>query len=74
LSNSAANSAGPLLAGWLFDACSYQAGFAVLAAATAAVLAFCAWLLRDLSPAPGGLFLSKPATITSLSSPRRDPS
>ncbi len=48
----AANSAGPLLAGWLFDSCSYQTGFAVLAAATAAVLAFCAWLLRDLSPRP----------------------
>jgi MFS family permease len=48
----AANSAGPLLAGRLFDSCSYQTGFAVLAAATAAVLAFCAWLLRDLSPRP----------------------
>jgi MFS family permease len=48
----AANSAGPLLAGRLFDACSYQTGFAVLAAATAAVLALCAWLLRALSARP----------------------
>ncbi len=44
------NSAGPLLAGWLFDTLSYRAGFAVLAAATTAVLAVSAWLLRDLSP------------------------
>jgi MFS family permease len=46
----AANSAGPLVAGRIFDALTYQEGFAVLAAATAAVVAFSAWLLRDLSP------------------------
>ena len=45
----ATNSAGPLLAGWLFDSVSYRAGFAVLAAATAGVLALSTWLLRDLS-------------------------
>jgi MFS family permease len=49
----AANSAGPLLAGWLFDRLSYREGFALLAAATAAVTAACAWLLRDLSPRAG---------------------
>ena len=46
----AANSAGPMLTGWIFDQLTYQQGFAVLAAATAAVTAFSAWLLRDLSP------------------------
>lgn len=46
----AANSAGPLLAGCIFDALSYQAGFALLAAAATAAVAFSAWLLRDLSP------------------------
>jgi MFS family permease len=45
----AANSAGPLLAGRLFDSLSYQNGFAVLAASTAAVLTLSYWLLRDLS-------------------------
>jgi MFS family permease len=48
----AANSAGPLLAGCLFDVLSYQAGFAILAAATAGVFVFSAWLLRDLSVRP----------------------
>ena len=48
----AANSAGPLLAGWLFDSHSYQTGFAVLAAVTAFVLAISAWLLRGLSVRP----------------------
>jgi len=48
----ATNSVGPLLVGWLFDAVSYRAGFAVLAAATAGVLALSAWLLRDLSSRP----------------------
>jgi MFS family permease len=43
------NSAGPLLAGRLFDAVSYRSGFAVLAVATAAVTLFSAWLLRSLS-------------------------
>jgi hypothetical protein len=45
----AANSGGPLLAGRLFDSLSYQNGFAVLAASTAAVLTLTYWLLRDLS-------------------------
>ena len=48
----AANSAGPLLVGWLFDLLSYQAGFAVLAGVTAAVLTISAWLLRGLSVRP----------------------
>lgn len=48
----ATNSAGPLLAGWLFDSVSYRAGFAVLAAATAVALALSCWLLRDLSARP----------------------
>jgi MFS family permease len=46
----AANSAGPLIAGCLFDIVSYRTGFAILAATTAAVLAVSATLLRDLSP------------------------
>lgn len=46
----AANSAGPMLTGWIFDQLNYQAGFAILAAATAAVVGLSAWLLRDLSP------------------------
>ena len=45
----AANSAGPLLAGRLFDSVSYRSGFAVLAVATVAVTVFSAWLLRGLS-------------------------
>lgn len=45
----AANSAGPLLTGCLFDRVSYRCGFAVLATVTAVVVAFSAWLLRDLS-------------------------
>lgn len=45
----AANSGGPLLAGWLFDSVSYRSGFAVLAAASGAAVVFGAWLLRDLS-------------------------
>jgi MFS family permease len=45
----AANSAGPFLAGRLFDAVSYRTGFAVLATATAAVAIFGTWLLRSLS-------------------------
>jgi len=49
----AANSAGPMLTGWIFDKLSYQQGFAVLAAATAAVTAISAWLLRDLSAHAG---------------------
>lgn len=48
----ATNSAGPLLAGWLFDSVSYRAGFGLLGAATLAVLALSAWLLRDLSLRP----------------------
>jgi MFS family permease len=46
----AANSAGPLLAGWLFDTVSYRSGFAVLAGATVSVTLFSIWLLRGLSP------------------------
>jgi hypothetical protein len=46
----AANSAGPLIAGCLFDIVSYRTGFAILASTTAAVLAVSATLLRDLSP------------------------
>jgi MFS family permease len=49
----AANSGGPLLAGWLFDSVSYRSGFAVLALATAVVTALSMWLLRDLSTRPG---------------------
>ena len=49
----AANSAGPMLTGWIFDKVTYQQGFALLAAATAAVTVFSAWLLRDLSPHAG---------------------
>jgi len=48
----AANSGGPLLAGWIFDALSYRGGFAVLAAASVAVVVFSYGLLRDLSPHP----------------------
>jgi hypothetical protein len=47
-----ANSGGPLLAGWIFDAFSYRTGFAVLAAASVAVIAISYVLLRDLSPHP----------------------
>ncbi|RPJ33608.1 MAG: MFS transporter [Verrucomicrobiaceae bacterium] len=45
----AANSGGPLLAGWLFDTVSYRSGFAVLGVATAGVLLLSMWLLRGLS-------------------------
>lgn len=45
----AANSAGPLLAGWLFDTVSYRTGFAVLAVVSIAVALLGGWLLRDLS-------------------------
>jgi MFS family permease len=48
----AANSAGPLLVGSLFDAVSYRSGFALLGGITCGVVAFCIWLLRDLSPKP----------------------
>jgi len=48
----AANSVGPLLTGWLFDAISYRAGFAVLAAIATIVIAVSTWLLRDLSVRP----------------------
>ena len=49
----AANSTGPLLTGWLFDRLTYQQGFAVLAAATAAATAYSGWLLRDVSTHAG---------------------
>jgi MFS family permease len=45
----AANSAGPLLAGRLFDEVSYRTGFAVLGMATAVLTVFSGWLLRGLS-------------------------
>ncbi len=45
----AANSGGPILTGWMFDHVSYRTGFTVLAAITVVVVAFCGWLLRDLS-------------------------
>jgi DHA1 family bicyclomycin/chloramphenicol resistance-like MFS transporter len=45
-----ANSAGPLLAGRLFDSVSYRAGFAVLAGLTAVLLVVGLFLLRRLSP------------------------
>jgi MFS family permease len=44
----AANSAGPLLAGLLFDSVSYRAGFSILAALTVAMVAISAWLLRGI--------------------------
>jgi MFS family permease len=46
----AANSAGPMLTGWLFDSVSYRTGFGVLAALTAAAVAGCAVLLRESPP------------------------
>lgn len=45
----AANSAGPLLAGRLFDEVSYRTGFAVLGGGTVVLTVFSAWLLRGLS-------------------------
>ena len=45
----AANSAGPLLTGLLFDKLSYRSGFTVLAVLTIVVVLFCTWLLRGLS-------------------------
>ncbi len=45
----AANSSGPILTGYLFDHMSYRSGFTVLAGITVGVVAFCGWLLRDLS-------------------------
>lgn len=48
----AANSAGPVLAGALFDALPYRGGFAVLAAMFAGLMVFCYLLLRDLSARP----------------------
>jgi len=51
----AANSAGPLLVGWIFDQLTYQQGFAVLAAATAAVTAISTWLLRAPSARMPGI-------------------
>ncbi len=45
----AANSAGPLLVGWLFDSVSYRSGFAILALAILCSTTFSIWLLRDLS-------------------------
>lgn len=49
----AANSAGPLLAGKLFDSLSYRSGFAVLAIIFSLIVVFCHRLLRDLSNKPG---------------------
>ena len=46
----AANSAGPLLAGRLFDTVSYRAGFGVLAGLTALLVVLGLFLLRRLSP------------------------
>jgi MFS transporter (putative signal transducer) len=48
----AANSAGPLLAGRLFDTLPYRSGFAVLAVATVVATLLGVRLLRDLSPRP----------------------
>lgn len=45
----AANSAGPVIAGALFDALPYRAGFAVLAVVFIVLVGFCHRLLRDLS-------------------------
>lgn len=45
----AANSAGPLLVGWLFDSVSYRTGFAILALAILCSTILGIWLLRDLS-------------------------
>ena len=47
-----ANSAGPLVTGWIFDQLSYRQGFAVLAAATAVVTLMSYRLLRGLSAQP----------------------
>jgi len=44
-----ANSAGPLLAGWLFDTVSYRTGFAVLAGLTLVLVVSGVRLLRHLS-------------------------
>jgi MFS family permease len=48
----AANSAGPLVIGRLFDTVSYSQGFAILGASTCAIVGFSSWLLRDLSRNP----------------------
>jgi len=45
----ASNSAGPLLAGWLFDTVDYRTGFGVLAALVLVLTASVLWLLRGLS-------------------------
>ncbi len=45
----AANSAGPLLVGRMFDMLSYRTGFAVLAVATALAASFSFWLVRQFS-------------------------
>jgi len=45
----ATNSAGPLLAGWLFDTVDYRTGFAILAALVLVLAGSAVWLLRGLS-------------------------
>jgi MFS family permease len=45
----ATNSAGPLLAGWLFDTVDYRTGFAILAALVLVLAGTAVWLLRGLS-------------------------
>jgi MFS family permease len=45
----AANSAGPLLAGWLFDTVDYRTGFGILAALVLVLTGSAIRLLRGLS-------------------------
>jgi MFS family permease len=45
----ATNSAGPLLAGWLFDSVDYRTGFGILAALVLVLTGSVIWLLRGLS-------------------------
>lgn len=46
----AANSAGPVLVGWMFDHVAYRPGFAILGGLSLAVLALGFFLLRSMSP------------------------
>ncbi len=45
----AANSGGPLVAGWMFDRVSYRIGFAILGSASLAIVVLGLFVLRNLS-------------------------
>lgn len=49
----AANSAGPLAAGWMFDRIAFRPGFAILGIVALAAIALGCRILRDLSPQAG---------------------